>query len=573
MKDIAPPASESTLTATRSREEEATHALNGTVVSRAQGWCLVIGFLFLIVSEMLAQAFLHRASETPADWVDVHRILPSLARADKQLGDRATPQHTLARLWHSMPLPSDMSAFEKELEEHSVIGGRTLRPVQGFLSHALGQGNEQVYLGRDGWLFYRPDIDLVCGRPFLDKWTLTKRSRAVGDATVEPTPRVAIVQFAQQLKERGIQLVIVPAPAKSMIHPEVFSSRFTAGGPTLYNPSWARFRAEIEAAGVWCFDPSDALKSHDVPAYLKTDTHWTPEGMERVAAALANELSRRIAFAGDSEVYEERDSQVTGTGDLAGMMHLPVSKATYAAEAVMIRGVVEHRTGMSWSPHRDAEVLLLGDSFTNIYSLESMGWGENAGFAERLSFHLRRPVDRIVRNDAGAHATRELLARDLARGRPRLRGKRVVVWEFAARELAFGDWRRIELRDGVAGTTKYVAPKPGETWRVRATIAEAAPMPPMNSPYKDLRRAVRLTDIERDGVPLAEGVQMLVYTLALRDSHRTAAARWRERDTVIIDVRNWDDVASGYEALRVSELGDASLELLDAIGWAEEVNR
>jgi len=80
-----------------------------------------------------------------------------------------------------------------------------------------------------------------------------------------------------------------------------------------------------------------------------------------------------------------------------------------------------------------------------MYSLATLGWGESAGFAEQLSYTLQRPIDRIVQNDQGAHATRGLLARELGRGADRLAGKRVVIWQFAARELAFGDWRVIQL--------------------------------------------------------------------------------------------------------------------------------
>ncbi len=74
-----------------------------------------------------------------------------------------------------------------------------------------------------------------------------------------------------------------------------------------------------------------------------------------------------------------------------------------------------------------------------------MGWGDTAGFAEQVSHALRRPVDRIVQNADGAFATRAMLQRDLAGGVDRLAGKRVVVYQFSARELAVGDWRLIDL--------------------------------------------------------------------------------------------------------------------------------
>ncbi len=83
-----------------------------------------------------------------------------------------------------------------------------------------------------------------------------------------------------------------------------------------------------------------------------------------------------------------------------------------------------------------------------------MGWGEAAGLSEQLSYILQRPIDRIVQNDRGAHATRAALQRELrdadagdsaVPAADRLTGKRVVIWQFAARELAFGDWRITDL--------------------------------------------------------------------------------------------------------------------------------
>ncbi len=98
-----------------------------------------------------------------------------------------------------------------------------------------------------------------------------------------------------------------------------------------------------------------------------------------------------------------------------------------------------------WSPDRDADVLLIGDSFSNIYSGEALGWGRSAGLAEQLSLLLQRPVDTIIIDGGGAVAGRRQLAADIARGRDRLDGKRLVIWQFANRELSQGDWALIDL--------------------------------------------------------------------------------------------------------------------------------
>jgi len=47
----------------------------------------------------------------------------------------------------------------------------------------------------------------------------------------------------------------------------------------------------------------------------------------------------------------------------------------------------------------------------------------------------------ILVSDNGSYATRAALASGIRRGRDRPADKRVVVYQFACRALAFGDWR------------------------------------------------------------------------------------------------------------------------------------
>ena len=70
---------------------------------------------------------------------------------------------------------------------------------------------------------------------------------------------------------------------------------------------------------------------------------------------------------------------------------------------------------------------------------------QRAGLAQQLAHELGRPVDKLALNAGGAHATREALRRALATGRTRLEGKRVVIYQFATRELSSGDWRQVAL--------------------------------------------------------------------------------------------------------------------------------
>jgi alginate O-acetyltransferase complex protein AlgJ len=65
--------------------------------------------------------------------------------------------------------------------------------------------------------------------------------------------------------------------------------------------------------------------------------------------------------------------------------------------------------------------------------------------AEQLSFELGAPVDKLAVNAGGAFGARERLLEELSSGTDRLAGKRLVIWQFAERELAVGDWKLLSL--------------------------------------------------------------------------------------------------------------------------------
>ena len=49
---------------------------------------------------------------------------------------------------------------------------------------------------------------------------------------------------------------------------------------------------------------------------------------------------------------------------------------------------------------RNSDVLH-GDSFTNIFSPDVMGWGSRAGFAETLAHELGRPNPKLLPDNSG----------------------------------------------------------------------------------------------------------------------------------------------------------------------------
>jgi alginate O-acetyltransferase complex protein AlgJ len=227
------------------------------------------------------------------------------------------------------------------------------------------------------------------------------------------------------------------------VYPEHLSLWSTRAPVPVHNRSYQKLREWLEQSGVLVFDPSQTLDEGlgAGPQYLATDTHWRPETMQRVAVTLADYLGHRIPLPQVARpTYLLEDRRGARVGDTVVMLGLPDGLNLFPPETVRLKRVV-YEDYESWRPDRTSDVLVLGDSFSAIYS-QSLGWGESAGFVEHLSYALGRPLDRIIQNGDGAYATRALLR---AEGPERLASKRVVVWQFAVRELTGGDWKIIPL--------------------------------------------------------------------------------------------------------------------------------
>jgi len=532
------------------REEEADLALKNTKFTPGTRQALIALFLLTIVAVPVIQL------------VGEFRAAGSISRL---------PMVSIFKSLPWLPHAEDLKRVERTLENESLVSQWLLPRMQYLLTVVMGAGNEQVYLGHDPWLFYRADVDHVIGPPFLDPIRMKHRLQT---SRVQPDPIKAIVDFRNQLAARGIDLVLVPVWVKPSVEGEMLAvssaNRAEAKGG-LPNPSFNEFKTQLEREKVRLFDPAPSLmeRGRSRPLYLDTDTHWRPETMEFVAERLADFL--QLPAAAESTAPSIVEKEIVARGDIAAMLKLTRGDKFFPPEKVTIRQVV---TGNGlWRPSKEADVLLLGDSFSNIFSFEPMGWGESAGFAEHLSFALRRPIDCILRNSDASFATREILSNDLARGRDRLAGKKLVVWEFAARELSFGNWKLLDLKLGEAKPSRFLSLKPDEEIEVSGTVESISPVPrPGTVPYKDHIEAVHLVDIvsadsRGEAAPHAQAV---VYLWSMRDNVWTPAARLRPGEPVKLRLRPWPDVSAQYEKFNRTELEDSALQLEEPV-WGEDI--
>lgn len=544
----------------------ARHELGRTAVSPAVARGLVAGFIALTAAPLLAQLAVE-----PAFFLTALR-----SGAGGVAG--APGESVAARVFAgNRALLASIRAIDDLLGDES-LATRVVRPPLQALLQAAGAGTAQVHQGVDGWLFYAPDVAHVTGPGFLEPRQLRRRA-AEGDtvtAARRPDPRPAIHHLHRQLARRGVTLIVMPTPVKPAVDGRRLGGR--AAARVAGNASHGAFVEHLRARGVPVFDVLGELRAARAgqprPLYLATDTHWRPETVELVAGRLAAFIERRVVFAdGPTTVRRTAAQPVTNRGDTARLLGPARPWTAYPPETVAVRRIV-FDDARSRQSERPAEVLLLGDSFSNVFSLAAMGWGAAAGLAEQLAFALQRPVDRLARNDDGAYASRALLAAALRRGQDLLAGKRVVVFQFATRELSRGDWRLVDLRPSAPPPrpASFLRPAPGARLEVRGVVREIGPLPrPGSVPYPDHIAALHVAEVTVRGAAAAvDGDDLLVYLWSMRGHQPTGAARYRAGDAIALRIRPWSDVAGALDGINRSEVAAPAARLAEP-WWGEPI--
>ena len=551
-----------------SREDVAKIEVGHTDLTRSIAWTLSLAFLCVIFLVPAVQALREKG---PLGCLEILRAPGHALQAFAS--SEGSFFHRLMVANRSLLL--DIHTYEERLEDESFLTKTLVPPAQLFMARSLGGGNEKAYIGRDKWLFYRPDLDYLTGPGFLNPCHLARRAVSGNEWTPapQPDPRQAILEFRDQLAERGIALVVMPVPVKPGVHPERFSKRyqrFSKERP-LHNVSYEDCFKELRDQGVLVCELDEDLKrtSEGEPRYLATDTHWRPEIMDAVAQRLADFLKEKVSLpALPKSNYKRLAQEVSNHGDVTRMMKLPENQTYFEPETVRIQQVL-NAADEFWRPSASADVLILGDSFSNIFSLASMEWGSSAGLAEQLSFHLQRPLDVIIRNDEGSNATRGALSRDLARGKDRLEGKRVVIWQFAERELALGDWKSFDMQLGQAQSSQFVVPSEGTEMIVTGIVEAVSGTPrPGSVVYPDHIFAIHLSQLrDDDGLDIPDG-EAVVYLFSMRGQKSMPASRLRPGREVRLSLRSWSDVEQIHGSIRRSELDNEDL-MFEEPCWGE----
>lgn len=376
-----------------------------SVSSRSRSLGLIALFLAPVLAVTIGDSCTRLASGRPPVWTELFTLVPT----EKQL--RRT---------------------EKRLEENSWMF-RTARPwAQWALFEILGQAGHDIVVGKDGWLFYRPGLRYLI-EPLPAK--------SVAGAPNDPVQ--AIVSFRDQLAAHDIRLLVVPIPVKASLQPGQLSNR-AAGRTTDISRHSLALAQDLRDAGVEVLDLRPTLAGQNGESlYLKTDTHWRPEGAALAAQTVADWLVAHRWIERGTEKFTQQARTISHSGDLVAMIKSPLLEKRIPPETLVCQQIVRS-DGKPYADDPRSGILVLGDSFLRIFHRDAPG---SAGFIAHLAFNLQQPLHAIV-SDGGAST---LVRQELARRPGILASKRVVIWEFVERDYRFGSegWRDLRLPENL----------------------------------------------------------------------------------------------------------------------------
>jgi alginate O-acetyltransferase complex protein AlgJ len=323
--------------------------------------------------------------------------------------------------------------------------------VEPFLAHLAAEAAKAEKDGRGaiagagGWLFFVAELRALSIGPFWGE-----RARAVSRASnlndADPLP--AIADFSDQLKRAGIELLIVPVPAKAAVYPDAISNQIkvsTAHTTARVDPDHERFYRLLGDRGIAVLDlTARFIQERNVPGpnlYCQTDSHWSGRAVALAAGAIAEQVSDRPWLKEMPRTgYASESRTVEIAGDLARM--LDEARPARETLAVTFVGTKEDGRLLPLEPARDSPILLIGDSHTLVFHDPEL-YARGAGLPDHLALRLGFPVDLVGIRGSAATTTRI----ELLRRRDNLKGKKLVVWCFSFREFteSASGWRIVPV--------------------------------------------------------------------------------------------------------------------------------
>ena len=317
---------------------------------------------------------------------------------------------------------------------------------------AAARRDSSVVGGLDDWLFLGPELRHVAAGRF---WGNEPQGAAARGAPAAADPLPAILDFKRQLDARGVELLLVPVPPKSIVYPEKADAGVDVPIPVpRLDAAHEAFYGLLREQGVALLDLTDHFLDNrfhpEGTPYCRQDSHWSGVGCVLAGQAIAAAVRERGWYAElPTTAFTPRWYSTRITGDLYAALGRP----DVPREEVRLRGVAAAgaRPAAAVAPDPESPIVLLGDSHNLVFQAGADMHATGAGLADQLAFELGLPVDLVAVQGPGATAAHVELRGRAQRDAAFWQRKRLVVWCFAAREFTEGDgWALVPVEPDAA---------------------------------------------------------------------------------------------------------------------------
>ena len=236
---------------------------------------------------------------------------------------------------------------------------------------------DDVLLGRDGWLFYQETLDDTLRTHPLTEQQLFGAARTL-----------ALLQ--EYAAGQGAQLYFTVAPNKASLYPEYLPY---VGEPLTEASDVDRLIPYLEAQSVPYLDLFAPFQETDEVLYYRTDSHWNVRGAALAHDALIAALNKTDQAPFFSGPYHDGDPHL---GDLYEMLY-PTGTETEPDAAYdrpfsfsYVRPIrsPEDQFIQTENPNRSGSLLMFRDSFGNLlHSYLADAYGQ-AAFSRSMPYQM-----------------------------------------------------------------------------------------------------------------------------------------------------------------------------------------
>ncbi|MCB9982184.1 MAG: hypothetical protein H6861_00715 [Rhodospirillales bacterium] len=305
------------------------------------------------------------------------------------------------------------SQYEKEFADSVAVRepGLTLWGMVELL--LFRDGRPGVLIGKDGWLFSDEEFSYSKNREDLIR-----------------QHKDFIAETIARLHKDGVGLAVALLPAKSRTAQDKLG-RFTY--PSYNQGLYADVLSMIQERDVIAPDLSSALRGRP-EAFLRTDTHWSPQGAQTVANALASAIKANDAIQLEAQPFIlEEDTSEPLKGDLLRYVPAGLVLEHFGLSTVE----VPQHNAIANSSEQIEQSALFGD--VNIpVTLVGTSYSANEmwNFADYLKAALQSDVFNAADEGRGPFATmKDYLDSESYKNNP----PALIIWEIPERYIALPD--------------------------------------------------------------------------------------------------------------------------------------